>query len=427
MTTTLTERFRFFSPVQTEKPFHVVRFSGVEGLHRLFDFHIDLVSADAAVDTGKLLAAPCRFEVLRDGDAAPAVFSGYPACVEQRGFFSGYAWYAVHLRPAFWKLSQIRQSAIFLNKNLEDVLRELMQSQPFFQFPHEFRLMAQDYPRPEFAMQYQESLYDYMCWRMEEQGAYFYCEEKDGTDTVIFADTPQSHSAEHAPRLRYAPASGLEGERREEVIVSFSLAQTPLPRRVALRSYDWRNPNRPVVGIADVDTDGLGDVYLSNEYVDNDAEATRLATIRAQELRCRGRLFHGTSSVPVLRPGRIFRLDGHYNDAFNRDYLVTEITHEGRQDAYLSLGLGIPLQDADEHLYYRNTFTCMEADIPYRPARTAPRNHISGVLRAFVAGDGSGARAEMDNYGRYKLHFPFDISGRTGGNGSCWILSLIHI
>lgn len=421
MPTTLTERFRFFSTHQSSEPFHVVGFRGVEGLHRLFDFQIDLVSADAAVDTGALLAAPCRFEVLRDGDAEPAVFSGYPAAVEQRGFFNGYAYYAVRLRPTFWKLSQIRQSAIFLGKKLEDVLRELMSSQPFFSFPHEFRLTAQDYPAPEFAMQHQETLYDYMCWRMEEQGAYFYFEEKDGADKVIFADAPQSHSTDDVPRLSYSPASGLEGDVREEVIVSFALTQTPLPRRVVLRSYDWRNPNKPVVGMADVDGNGLGDVYLSNEYVDNDNEANRLAGIRAEELRCRGRLFHGASSAPVLRPGRIFRLDRHYSDPFNRDYLVTEVTHEGRQDAFLSLGLGIPLREPGERLYYRNTFTCMEADVPYRPARTAPRSRIPGVLRAFVAGDSTGARAEMDEYGRYKLTFPFDISGRTGGNASCWI------
>ena len=42
-------------------------------------------------------------------------------------------------------------------------------------------------------------------------------------------------------------------------------------------------------------------------------------------------------------------------------------------------------------------------------------------MRAFVDGAGSGARAETDEYGRYKLIFPFDISGRKGGNGSCWI------
>ena len=206
MATTLTERFRFISPVQTETPFHVTGFTGVEGLHRLFDFHIDLVCADAAVDTGKLLAAPCRFEILRDGDAAPAVFSGYPARVEQRGFFNGYAYYSVHLRPTLWKLTQLRQSAVFLNKKLEDVLRELINSQTFFQFPHEFRLTAGDYPAPEFAMQYQETLYDYICWRMEEQGAYFYFEEKDGALCPVEDTVPGSWVA---PSAHWAMAYAL--------------------------------------------------------------------------------------------------------------------------------------------------------------------------------------------------------------------------
>ena len=72
-------------------------------------------------------------------------------------------------------------------------------------------------------------------------------------------------------------------------------------------------------------------------------------------------------------------------------------------------------------MYYRNTFSCIESEVPYRPARKAPRSKVSGVIRAFVDGAGSGARAEMDEYGRYKLVFPFDISGRKGGNASCWI------
>ena len=43
------------------------------------------------------------------------------------------------------------------------------------------------------------------------------------------------------------------------------------------------------------------------------------------------------------------------------------------------------------------------------------------ILRAFVDGGGSGARAELDEFGRYKLLFPFDVSGRSRGNASCWV------
>ncbi|MCR5220360.1 MAG: type VI secretion system tip protein VgrG, partial [bacterium] len=260
--------------------------------------------------------------------------------------------------------------------------------------------------------------YDYILWRMEEQGAYFFF-APDG-DKIIFADSPQSHGAPSIT-VSYSPATGLEGEKREEVLTAFTMARTPLPRRVVVRTYDWKDPLKVVLGMADVAVGGMGDVYLTSENVESDAEAERIAKIRAEELICRSRQFSGAGAVPLLRPGLVFTLERHYNPAFNRGYMVTEITHEGGQEAFLSLGLGIPLRDAAEHLFYRNSFSCIEDDQPYRPARTAPRASIPGVIRAFVDGAGSGARAEMDEYGRYKLIFPFDVSGRKAGNASCWV------
>lgn len=411
-----TEWFRFVSQNLPEDTFHVVRFTGTEGLNTLFSFTIDLVSSNVAVDTAALLSVPATFTILRE-DAPDAVFSGYPARVEQGGYFNGYAYYTVELRPAFWKLTQVVQSSIFLNQDIQDVTRSLLSGQQFFLIPYEFRLMR-NYPSPEFSMQYEESVYNYILWRMEEQGAYFYFSPKG--DTVIFADTPQSHDASSAT-LFYSPTTGLENNKREEVISSFSLAQTPLPHQVIVRSYDWKNPRKVVVGTAEVSATGMGDVYLTNENVESDAEAERIASIRAEELICRSRIFTGTGSVPTLRPGVVFTLNRHYNPAFNRDYLVTSITHEGGQEAFLSLGLGIPMHGAKDHLFYHNTFSCIESDVPYRPERKAPRAKVSGVIRAFVDGAGSGARAEIDEYGRYKLLFPFDISQRKNGNASCWI------
>ena len=412
-----TELFHFTSSALPTETFHVTHFSGTEGLNALFSFTIALVSTNASVDPAKVLDAPASFIIRRD-NGEDAVFQGYPARMEQGGMFNGYAYYKVELRPAFWKLTQAVQSAIFLNKNIQEVANELLNSQQFFSISHEFRLTRSDYPSPEFAMQYGESVYDYILWRMEEQGAYFYF-APDG-DKIIFADAPQSHDT--APiTVHYSPASGLEGDKREEVLTTFILAQSPLPRRVVVRSFDWKNPNMAVTGEAEVSATGMGDVYLTNENVESNAEASRIAKIRSEELICRSRVFTGVGSVPVLRPGIVFTLQSHYNTVFNRDYMVTEITHEGAQETFLSMGLGIPLREAREHLFYRNSFACIESDVPYRPARTAPRATIPGVIRAFVDGGGSGARAEMDEYGRYKLVFPFDISGRKGGNASCWI------
>lgn len=412
-----TELFRFEADGMPEDTFHVLSFRGTEALSSLFSFDVELVSKNMSLDLEELLSGNAKLTIKRGGGFPDAVFAGRPAAARQTGSFGEYAYYSVTLRPAFWKFTQLVQSAIFLNKTAPETVDELISEERGFPLNFEMRLTA-EYPKQEFAMQHEESVYDYIAWRMEQQGAYFYF-APDG-DKVIFSDSPQSHDGP-AGTIYYSPATGLEGDKTGEVATSFSLCQTPLPARVVVRSYSWKNPNVPIVAEADVSPRGFGDVYLAHEPAETHADAQRIAEIRAEELKCRAKIYGGVSASPLMRPGAVFTLDRHYNEKFNRDYMVTEVTHEGAQEAFISMGLGIPIRGAVEHLFYRNEFRCIESDTPYRPPRTAPRAKITGVMRAFVDGAGSGARAETDEYGRYKLVFPFDISGRKGGNGSCWI------
>ncbi len=412
-----TELFRFEVDGMDRDTFHVLSFRGAEALSSLFSFDIELVSKDISLDLEELLASDAKLTIKRGGDLPDAVFAGRPAAARQTGNFGEYAYYSVTLRPAFWKFTQLVQSAIFLNQTAPETVDELISEERGFPLNFEMRLTA-EYPKQEFAMQHEESVYDYIAWRMEQQGAYFYF-APDG-DKVIFSDSPQSHDGS-AGTIYYSPATGLEGDKTGEVATAFSLCQTPLPARVVVRSYSWKNPNVPIVAEAEVSPRGFGDVYLAHEPAETHADAQRIAEIRAEELKCRSKIYSGVSASPLVRPGAVFSLDRHYNEKFNRDYMVTEVTHEGAQEAFISMGLGIPIRGAVEHLFYRNEFRCIESDTPYRPERKAPRAKITGVMRAFVDGAGSGARAETDEYGRYKLVFPFDISGRKGGNGSCWI------
>lgn len=416
-----TELFRFQSVNMPEDLFHVMRFRGTEGLNTLFTFAIDLVSKKVDVDTTAMLRNPGVFTINRK-DGSKAVFGGYPSEITQSGHFNGYTYYSVVLRPTFWKLCGVVQSRIFLNKNVKDTVTELLHEQPYFSFSHEFRLGQTTYPVSEFAMQYEESVYDYICWRLEEQGITWHIEQSGNSEKVVFSDTPHLYSAlPQTLPLRYSPPSGMQVNRDEELITAFNLSSHPLPKQVVIRTYNWQTPNKPVTGKAQISAEGLGDVYLTTEAVENDAEANRMAAIRAEELLCRGRLFSGTSAVPAMRPGFVFALEGHYNPAFNREYFLTEVTHEGSQEAFLTLGLGIPLDNAQEHYFYHNNFVCIESDMQFRPPRKAPRTAIHGVIHAFIDGAGSGARPELDAFGRYKVLFPFDISGRQKGNASCWL------
>ncbi|MBQ9537206.1 MAG: type VI secretion system tip protein VgrG [Desulfovibrionaceae bacterium] len=409
--------FSFVSQALPKDTFEVVSFTGREALNQLFSFKIELVSKDSNISGQTVLNAPATFGILNAEDKK-AFYTGYLSSFAQAQHFHDYTAYTVELKPEFAKFTGLVQSNIFLNKNLQEAIHTLLQEDQFVKIPHEFRFVQTDYPVPEFSMQYDETLYDYIAFRLEEQGAYFFFDRENSK--LIFADSPLSHAAADFS-LRYAPPSGLETFTQSEIITAFTSIETSLPRRVVVRSYDWLNPDKVVYGEAPVNEAGFGDVYFASENVRTDAEAERIAKIRAEELRALSVSFHGDSCCAWLKPGYSFELTSHYNENFNTKYLVYEMTHEGSQEAYLSLGLGLPLPKNHEHNFYRNHFTCIKAEQTFRPRRQAKRAKIAGVVRAFIDGAGSGARAEMDGYGRYKLVFPFDVSGRSKGKASCWI------
>ncbi len=418
-TDSIRERFLFHSDGAPEKAFRVVRFSGREGLNVLYRFEITLAS-QSKPDLENVLASPARLTILRD-DGKHAIFHGYPTLCTQGGHSNGWTFYTLTLQPAFWKTTHVVMNQIFLDKDVEEILTEMLKKNGVFESKHDFRLEG-SYPKLDFSMQYNESVYDYMAFLMEKNGIYYYFDQQDAGEKLIFADSKNAHlKLPQTPALRYSPVSGLENAHREEVVASFTLNQSPLPKTVYVRDHDWKRPGQAVEASAPVSSRGLGAVYHYGDGFSTESEGKRIAGIRAGELICRARVFTGSGSVPTMRPGFIFSLEGHYDDAFNREYTITEVTHEGSQEGFLSLALGIELSHPSDRLYYRNAFSCIPADVQFRPARVTERKKISGALTAFIDAASNTGVAETDEHGRYKVVFPLDPSGRGDGKASCWI------
>ncbi len=430
-----TEMFSLSAENFDNDKFYVVSFQGYEALNELFNFSIDFVCKNKSLDTDTLMSSLTTFSIARQSGEV-SNFSGYPINVEQSGQFGDFAYYHVDLRPTFWKMTQLSASRIFLNKTIKDIIKEILEDEQFLHLSNDFNFVKTDYPQQEFVMQYNETNFDFISWILEQNGAYFYFDQdnknnKYMTDKLVFCDQPSSHNAisnDNNSEVTYAEISGLDFVHRQEIIYSFRLKQSPLPRNIVVRDYDWKKPNQVIAGKADVSQNGLGTIYLTNENVESESEANRIAKIRAEELQCHSKTYYGKSVIPTLRPGFTFKLKNHYNQKFNQEYLLTKVTHEGSQESFLTLGLGIPMlaginknSNEQNHYYYRNDFECIEAKQVYHPKRKAPRAEIKGVIRGFIDGAGDSSRPEVDEYGRYKVIFPFDTSGRDKGKGSCWI------
>jgi type VI secretion system secreted protein VgrG len=413
-------RFLFSSKALPEDTFSVVRFKGVEGLSQTYHFDILLASDKPAVDLKAVLDSPAVFTIKRKEGNIP--FNGYAITFEQLQQASKHVYlYRVELVPRFWWLSLTRHNQIFLYKSVAEALEVVLKDGGLTS--NDYRLAMQSrYPSREFLCQYEETHLNFVSRWMEWAGMYYFFEQANDKEVLVVTDSFMAHDAMPQGReMVYSPPTGMEFAHKEEVIHHFFCRQRKMPHSVSVKDYNYRAPDVDLKGEAKVSESGLGNFYYYGDHFQTPQEGQRQAMLRAQELKCREKVFHGESTVPFIRPGYLFTLTKHYRDDFNGDYLTTEVTHEGSQAAYLLSGTGLEPGAAEKQPYYRNSFSCIPSVTQFRPDRLHQTPRIAGSINARVDGEGSETYAEVDDQGRYKVVFPFDVAGHAGGKASAWV------
>ncbi|WPL16409.1 type VI secretion system Vgr family protein [Thiorhodovibrio winogradskyi] len=415
--------FTFVSKALPEDTFVVARFSGEEGLSMLYRFDVLLVSERRDLDLDAVLQNPATFTIKGLlGGKEDLPFHGILSAFDQMHQVDGLVFYRAELRPKAWWLTLTRHNQVFLNQSPEQFVAAVLEDGGLrngldFDFP-----LKASFPARDYVCQYGESHFDFFSRWMEFGGAYYWFEQDDKGEKLICSDSLIAHKTLPGfETLIYSEPSGLDATKAGQVITSFHLRQTPMPRQVLLKDYYYEKPSLEMKGQAQVAANGRGEMYLYGDHVLTQAGAAQLARIRAEEIRCREKIFHGLSSVPGLRPGFNFKLNGHYRQDFNQAYLTTLVRHEGSQERYLVGGLGFNRVSDQNALFYRNTFECIPATTQYRPPRKTPKPRIAGTLSAKIDASQSGQYAELDDAGRYKVILPFDLSGREDGKASAWL------
>ncbi len=412
------KKFDFVSHASPANTFGVVRFKGVEGFSTCYQFEIYLVSKNAEIDLTTVLENPVTFTILREDGDIP--FHGILAQFEQLHEVDEHVFYRAVLVPKLWWLSLTHHNQVLLNKTVPEIIEEVLKDGGLTSLDFEFKLQK-DYPQWEYICQYRESHLNFVSRWMEREGMYYYFEQTPEGEKVIITDTKIAHTdMPEGKTMYYSPPSGLSELHREEVIHAFICKQKMLPKTLRLKDYNYRTPSLEISGNAEVSAQGRGEVYIYGEHFRTPDEGNSLAKIRAEELLCQEKQFHGESTIPYLRPGYLFDLEDHYRRSFNRKYLTIELEHDGSQTAFLLAGIQKGLSEVEEQPYYRNNFVSIPSDVQYRNERKTEKPRFYGALNAKIDAAGSGKYAELDDQGRYKVVLPFDKSGRKNGKASAY-------
>lgn len=450
--------FTFVSTRLPEDTFHVVSFTGEEGLSSLYRFDILLASKRRDANMEEVVNSDATLTIKRScghlpwhgvtedsnhrdipGDtrfpgAPPTLpskppegdlpFHGVIETWEQMQRINDYTFYRVVLRPKLWWLTLTRYSQVFLDKRFPEFIASIL-TQAGLSVDVDFKLsLIGEYNEAwQLVCQYDQTLYDFFCWWMEREGAYFFFEQKKSSCVAVLTDSSISHlTFPGCELILYRQPSGMGAEQQDELIYSFVSSERSVPARIRLREFNANRPDLTWDHNVEVSETGRGELYYYGENFRHLDEARTLGRIRAEAHLFRRKLFHGESTAPTLRPGYTFKLRDHFGAKSNElSYLTTEVHHVGNQAAYLRESLGIDTHRQENAVRYRNSFTAGLANKQYRPERVTQKSRILGSLHARVDAEGSGKYADLSEDGAYKIILPFDLAEHAGGKASSWI------
>jgi type VI secretion system secreted protein VgrG len=415
------KKFSFISKTLPEDTFGVISLKGSEGISKPYEFEVMLISDNPEIDVDVIMQNTAKLVFHRE-TGGDAIYNGIITHFDHLHALGNYAFYRAYLVPRLWWLSITRHNQIILDKSIPEFAQEVLVDGGLTTDDFEFRLQGA-YEPIEYVCQYNESHLNFLSRWLEREGIYYYFDQMEDGEKVIFTDSHLAHTELAAGKvLTYSPPSGLEALHAAEAVTSFHCRRSLMPAKVLLKDYNYRKPSLEMSGEAPVDPQGRGTIFFYNKHIKTPEEGKHLAKIRAESILCRRELYLGEGSVPFMLPGFTFTLENHYRKGVNQNYLITDIDHEGNQTGYLLAGISAGRSgDEEDKIYYRNYFTAIPGTVQFRPEAKTEKPKISGTISGMIDAAGSGQYAELDPQGRYKIIFPFDLSGRTEGKASNWV------
>jgi type VI secretion system VgrG family protein len=422
-------RFYFQSRASSlvKDTFRVIRFHGQEEISQPFRFEIDLVSDNADIDPDEVLQWPAFLTIERDGKRR--MVHGVLAEFEQQHETSlDLHFYRAVLVPRLWLLSMSQQNQIYQDKSVPEIVEEELKGSKdkgpaglaaanLTTEDFELRL-TRKYQKREYVVQYGESDLNFISRLMEHEGLFYFFEHDNEKEKIIITDDNIHFPAiaEETAIPYHSPSGMVIAD--EESVRAISCRHRRTPKKLILKDYNYRTPHVPLQGEATVDGKGHGLISEYGNHFKTPEEGMALAKIRAEEIRSLHAVFRGESDCSLFLPGHRYALQGHFRKDFNREYVITGVEHDGTQPVAGASGLA---NGEGEQLTYRNTFTAIASDVPFRPERKTPKPRMYGIMNAHVDSALLKDRAEIDDQGRYKVVMPFDLSGSGEGKASRFV------
>ncbi|MCX0499394.1 type VI secretion system Vgr family protein [Erwinia billingiae] len=398
----------------------VLNFRGEEALSQPWFYNISVTSASPDIDCASILLKPASFtwqEPEFTGAPATPLRTVYGVVQSFRRISTAKddTRYALRIVPRIAMLEHSRNSDVFLNQSVSEVVEKVLRKHGFEGPDFEFRL-SRVYPVRELITQWRETDLEFVQRLLAEVGI-FWRFEMDGRleqDVIIFQDTQQQYQFGVMLPLRNPAGEGMS-DTGQESIWDIHTASSVVSAGVATRDYNYREaltPQDSTESISSAAGMTIGEVYhyaepfLSEGDPNSPESGAFYARLRHEHILNGQNIIRGRATSPQLLPGQVLETDRSLPAVAQEGIVITRVRSRGSRSSSFALRFdGIPYSET----------------VCYRPAR-GDRPLIAGALPARVESSEKGdIYAWLDDQGRYRVRLDFDRNGTEQGYAYLWL------
>jgi type VI secretion system secreted protein VgrG len=394
-----------------------------EYVSQLPEIHLDLLSHQNNIEIEKIVGQCVRVKLDPQGSNVSLTtitassnenqryFHGYVASFGRVGNSGTVTRYEMTVVPWFWFLTRSTDCRIFQRQTVQDILTSIFQELGFSDFEFNVRTKR---TQLEYVVMYQESYYNFCARLMEQEGLFWTFRYEKDKHVLVIGDTNSLFrpidSLKTIPYYADSAASEYNGINRWDEAFSFRVG------KITLRDFNYNTPSSPLMHV-EARTDKLKNPNIESteryEYqslYDLGDDGQRYARYVMEAEEAQARRFNGGGYAWGMTTAGRFTLVNHQVSAYNKkDFVILHVRHEAVND-YTRQDAGMP---------YRNSFTCLPFDVPFRSERRTPKPYMHGTQAAIVVGP-KGEEIYTDG-SRVKLHFLWDRRGKLDGTDSMWV------
>ena len=388
------------------------RFHCVEGISRLCQFDLDLLSPSGEIKPQDIVGDKVSITVQPENEPE-RFFHGYVksfqyAGLEKRGLYA----YKAEVVPWLWFLSKRTDCRVFQNQTVQEIIESIFSELGFADYVF---ALVEEHPKLEYCVQYNESDLDFISRLLEHEGIYYFFEHQADKSILHFSD-----NAAHYSEMSLTEIEHSSGVRDTHYIRQWQHLYQYCSGAYAQTDFNFEKFNQSLL------TETTTTLKLKNSasfprfefpgsYRENDLGRT-LTKLRMQQEEMNYERITAASNVHTLEVGKKFvlRSDEAETD-HNQSFVVTEVRHVAYNPSYLESE-----SSEKKEPPYSNQFVCIPAATTFRPPSATPPPRIDGVQTAVVVGK-SGDEIYTDKYGRIKIQFHWDRYGAKDENSSCWV------